>query len=307
MRLPMPLPAPSGLARGVTTRYALGMRVVIEYQPTKAEPPAQRLKPGTQLLPLARLAHRKGLSTRKLRAAHILTLAESIAALGLLEPLIVDERGFILAGAHRLAALEVLAVPLPMERRRQFMRACGLPDGAQPLPELRDLADRCAELDHAAFQHHYPAAKVPVHVIEIPAKEVSSLPLAIEAAENAIRRMYNAEEVQALAVRLKEAGYSYRPEGGRPRNGEKAVVPTIGTIIGRSIPQVRRLLRAKQQDEPTWDRAVESFARAASRIQRVAEEANSSTEAKVMLEAARAVLATPTGKVIWARRRGEKT
>lgn len=282
------------------------MRVLIAYQPAKTDAPPQSLKPGTQRIPLVSLAHRQGKSTRQLRAAHVLNLAESIAALGLLEPLIVDVRGHILAGAHRLAALEVLAVPHVMERRRHFMRACGLPDDAQPKPELRDLADKAAMLDHAAFRRRYADGKVPVHVMEIPASEATSLPLAIEAAENAIRRQYTAEEVQALAARLKEAGYTSR--NGRPKKGEKTVVMALESIIGRSTAQVRRLLRADEGlDGSTWQRAVESFARAASRVQRVTEEADGSAEAKVMLAAARAILGTPTGQRVWARRRGGKT
>ena len=106
-------------------------------------------------------------------------------------------------------------------------------------------------------------------------------------------------------MRLKEAGYTSR--NGRPKKGQKTVVAALESIIGRSPAQVRRLLRAERQDEPTWERAVESFARAASRVQRMTKEANNSAEAKVMLEAAKAVLGTPTGTLIWARRRSAKT
>lgn len=299
----VPATCRKGLALYSDERYVRIMaRRLIAYTPTSTAKPGQTLKTGAFLLALGNIAHRKGVSSRQLRAAHVLNLADSIAALGLLEPLVVDTRGYILAGSHRLAALEVLAVPQVMERRRYFMRACGLPDDAQPKLEIRDLADKAAMLDHAAFRRRYAEGKVPVHVIEIPASEATSLPLAIEAAENAIRRQYTAEEVQALAARLKKAGYTSR--NGRPKKGEKTIVTALESIIGRSPAQVRRLLRANEKKNgPTWQRAVESFARAASRIQRVAEEADSSAEAKAVLSAALAILRTPTGLRVWARRR----
>ena len=43
--------------------------------------------------------------TRPLNPAHVEALAESIVALGLIEPLAVDKQGRLLAGGHRLAAI----------------------------------------------------------------------------------------------------------------------------------------------------------------------------------------------------------
>ncbi|MFN7971307.1 MAG: ParB N-terminal domain-containing protein [Acidobacteriota bacterium] len=47
--------------------------------------------------------------TRALDATHVENLARSIEALGLLEPLVVDRHGHLIAGAHRLAAIKLLA------------------------------------------------------------------------------------------------------------------------------------------------------------------------------------------------------
>jgi len=49
--------------------------------------------------------------TRPLNPAHVEALAESIAALGLIDPLAVDKQGRLLAGGHRLAAILQLRRP----------------------------------------------------------------------------------------------------------------------------------------------------------------------------------------------------
>lgn len=280
-------------------------RVLIAYQPRPSVETTQSLTPGLQHIVVRKLSHRRGIATRELRAAHVVMLAESITALGLLEPLVVDEDGHILAGAHRLAALQLLAHAMPMSRRQLFLDACGFTEEDSPKDELGGLADRVAQLDREAFHKRYPDGRVPVHVMEIPKREADSLPLAIEVAENSIRRQYTAEEVEDLAARLKKAGYTSRD--GRPRKGERTVVAALETILGRSPAQVRRLLKGGKSSGSNWQRAVESFARAAARLRQVENEAPGSTDAKAMLNAARGVLETATGKRVWEKRRIPET
>ncbi|MHC5831165.1 MAG: ParB/RepB/Spo0J family partition protein, partial [Nostoc sp.] len=63
---------------------------------------AQRTK-----IPLAQI-HPREADTRPIRPEQVAELADSIAALGLIEPLVVDCKGVLLAGAHRLAAIQLL-------------------------------------------------------------------------------------------------------------------------------------------------------------------------------------------------------
>ena len=49
--------------------------------------------------------------TCPLNLAHVEALAESIAALGLIEPLVVDKQGRLLTGGHQLAAIVQLRIP----------------------------------------------------------------------------------------------------------------------------------------------------------------------------------------------------
>src|SRR5918999_6037765 len=67
-------------------------------------------------LPLSAICSRPGGDTRPLNVGHVIELAESIAAVGLVEPLAVDNGGRLLAGARRLAALNLLAESEPDAR-----------------------------------------------------------------------------------------------------------------------------------------------------------------------------------------------
>ncbi len=63
--------------------------------------------PGREFLPLERI-NGSALRTRDLSQRHVATLAESIAAMGLIHPPAVDGKNRLLAGAHRLEALRWL-------------------------------------------------------------------------------------------------------------------------------------------------------------------------------------------------------
>jgi len=65
------------------------------------------------LMPLDKVLGRPAGDTRALDDEHLEALAESINALGLIEPLPVDRLGCLLCGAHRLLALRRLAVKDP--------------------------------------------------------------------------------------------------------------------------------------------------------------------------------------------------
>jgi ParB family chromosome partitioning protein len=59
-------------------------------------------------LPLESIGERSLDDTRDLNEDHVAELAESIAALGLIEPIVVDAKQRLLAGAHRKAAIQLL-------------------------------------------------------------------------------------------------------------------------------------------------------------------------------------------------------
>jgi hypothetical protein len=145
-------------------------------------------------------------STREAGAApaYVAQLMESIAVLGLLEPIVVDRHSRLLAGGHRLEALRKLRAERPDAYVRWF------------------------------------AHGVPVNVLDFDAEADRVRALEVEIAENELRRDYTPSEVRALAGRLKEAGY--RDSVGRPKAGEKALGPQLEVVVGKSMKTIRKYL-----------------------------------------------------------------
>lgn len=146
--------------------------------------------------------------TRKLNQPHVLSLVESITVLGLLEPLVLDRRYRLLAGGHRLAALEHLRDKYPKK-----------------------------------FEHAFPDGMVPVRIMPFDAEAEQELALQCEIAENEHRRDYTPAEVRQLADRLRIAGYSHGK--GRPKKGSKPLLPALEVIIGKHSRTIQRYLADK--------------------------------------------------------------
>lgn len=155
-------------------------------------------------LPLKQIKSRKT-DTRPLDASHVSNLAESIAALGLIEPLVVDSKGILLAGGHRLAALQLLQ-----------------------------------EANADLFEQQFPDGQIQVHMLNFEASREPERALQVELAENEKRVNYTREQIERLAERLRSL--NYRDVRGRPKEGEKALGPALAVAIGVSTRYVRKIL-----------------------------------------------------------------
>jgi ParB family transcriptional regulator, chromosome partitioning protein len=164
-------------------------------------------------LPLAKISNRT-IDTRTLNIEHVNQIAESITTLGLLEPLVVDNRGKLLAGGHRLAAIHLLK---------------------------EDAFDQ--------YLQHFNNDLIPVRVIDFDSEDNPDLALQIEVTENEKRRDYTSKEVRSLAERLKSAGYI--DVKGRPVKGGKALRPALELIVGKSLRTVRRYLNEEIDESRT--------------------------------------------------------
>ena len=162
------------------------------------------------LVALDEIKDRK-VDTRDINQKHVAQLAESIGELGLLEPLVVDSRLRLLAGGHRLAAMQQLI-----------------------------------QEDPDKFVQHFPDRLIPVRVMPFDADEEPDRALQCEIAENEKRRDYTSKEVRSLAERLLESGYIQRK--GRLKEGEKALVPALRVIVGKSRATVMRYLSESNLD-----------------------------------------------------------
>lgn len=161
---------------------------------------------------LEEIIDRPGGDTRSLNQPHVEALAASIAAVGLIQPIAVDIKGNLLAGGHRRAAIYHLSVFNP-----------------------------------EAFNNHFSEG-IPIRRYDFDASQDTEMALAIEATENEKRRDYTPEEVKDLAERLKLAGYNYT--SGRPKKGQKSLVPSLSVIVGKSDKTIRRYLEDAPQSPP---------------------------------------------------------
>jgi len=201
-----------------------------------AEPAKRRFIEREELPPasvraLEQIEPRTWGDTRRLDPSHVVALAESIAALGLLEPLVIDRDDRLLAGAHRLAALKVLAAGEGAQAAQLIRLFEGREDEI-----THELRERAGDLDGAELD----VSQIPVRPVDFSSGEDANRALAIEASENEQRRDYTRDEVREIYETLKARGFTDRR--GRPAKGEKAARPAIAAIIGKSMRTVHRLL-----------------------------------------------------------------
>jgi ParB-like nuclease domain len=152
------------------------------------------------------------MDTRLLNSSHVESLAESIAVLGLIQPIAVDSQGCLLAGGHRLAAIIYLQATNP-----------------------------------TAYAKHF-AIGIPVRCYNFDALSNPGLALAIEATENEKRLDYTPAEVRDLADRLKAAGYHHTK--GRAKADQKSLLPSLSVIVGKSERQIKRYLATELVNNP---------------------------------------------------------
>lgn len=143
--------------------------------------------------------------TRNLNDKHVRSLYESIATLGLIEPLVIDQENVLLAGGHRLAALILLQKETP------------------------DI-----------FNTQFPNGMIPVRIMSFMASDSPELALQIEIAENEQRRDYTPAEVRSIANHLRKVGYE--DVKGRPKKGQKPLMPALTVVVGKNLRTIQRYL-----------------------------------------------------------------
>lgn len=249
-------------------------------------------------VPLTDVKARPHGDTRRVDARHVLDLAESLSALGLLEPLVVDRHLRLLAGAHRWEAMKLLAIPDPEARAIAWGTIAGIADlKSRTDAELLVAIDRVRALTPLA-----EPAQVPVRIVEVDATAEVDRALAIEVAENEKRRDYTKQEVTALAERLQKAGY--RIARGKPKAGERALGPALAVIIGKSERTVRRLMGGSDSEIRTPDLITDPVEAAVRKLlvaaERFAQATAGSNQRRVL--AARQLLGKLTKQLKTARR-----
>lgn len=181
-----------------------------------AEARSQEDRGQRSLIPLNQI-HPRPSDTRPVRPRHVEELAESIAALGLIEPLVVDAQLVLLAGAHRLAAIQWLK-----------------------------------ENSLTQYEAHFGNDLVPVRIMPFDSAAEPELALQVELAENEKRVNYSRDQIEKLAERLRQL--NYKETRGRPKKGEKALGPALAVAIGVSTRYVRQVLGEQKTAAPSKNR-----------------------------------------------------
>lgn len=197
---------------------------------------------GSELLEISAIKPRKE-DTRPIEPAHVISLAESLIAVGLIEPIVVDRKNRLLAGGHRFHALK-LALGSDAERKALFTRITKAAGREPAAVELTAIAD----LDRQAAQERFPNGRTLVVRRDIDAARNPEAALEIEVAENEKRLDYTREEVRAIADRLRAAGY--HDKRGAVRTGDKALGPALATIVGKSRRTIQRILADTKTTSP---------------------------------------------------------
>lgn len=176
--------------------------------------------------------------TRTLNPLHVLDLAESIAALGLLQSIAIDKNNNLVAGEHRLEACRLLDLDTPEQRKAHWEQILSSTDKELKKSKTEESLKRIEELDSVGFKSRYEDGQIPVLTLPFDSEEDKEASLAAETAENEKRQNYTKNEILALADRLRDAGYIDRP--GRPKKGEKSVKTALSVISGKSFRQIER-------------------------------------------------------------------
>lgn len=209
---------------------------------------------------------------------HVISMAETIAAIGLLHPVVVDAERRLLAGRHRVEAFRLLAITDADARVRALCSLAGHPDvdpdrvGAG----LRDVCDRCRSLDIDGFARFHPDGAVPVRIrADLDAERDPDAAHKAEIAENDVRRDFTRAQILTYTEHLRAAGYHDTP--GRPKAGDKALIPTLVGIVGKSRRTILRILAEERAPSaPPVDeraRARADLNRAIDRFRRRSSEA----------------------------------
>jgi len=197
---------------------------------------------GLRTVPLKAIKPRVNSSTRALKIEHVVSLAESIMQVGLICPIAIDNRGYLVAGAHRLAALGLLSQPVTL--RSEMLRAIREKNTIQLSHQSeRILISRIEALKVWTKQ-------IPVNILAFDSRQRPQPSLVIEIAENEKRAQYNKDEIKGVIGMLEQAGYSLNLDKGRPSAGTLPGRPVLMKILGvKSLTTLRKLLSSVENDQ----------------------------------------------------------
>ena len=195
-----------GLAGAAARAAAAGRRSA--QADLKVEEDNIRRENAARLLSIDMVQPRPATDTRPVDEEHVQAIAESVRAMGLIQPIYLDREFRLIAGAHRLSAFRLLAKEDPQKWSK--------------IPVVVD-----PDLD---------------------ALTQPDLALRKEIAENEKRSNLTPTQVKAAAQRLLESDANFTHRPGRLKKGERALTPFLADTFGVSKRYVRSLLNQPDED-----------------------------------------------------------
>lgn len=182
---------------------------------------------------------------RPLNEQHVRGLAGSIALVGLISPPAVDLNGQLIAGGHRRAALKLLrdvSGNLGLAQETWSKELLGKGKGGLMKLEPEDIQTIIETWKREGFDRG-----IPVRKLNFVVKDDADRALAAEIIENTQREAYTRDEVLGAYEKLKKAGY--KTGAGRPKKGEKALMPALGLLFGRHVRTLRHVINDGTPEE----------------------------------------------------------
>jgi hypothetical protein len=195
--------------------------------------------------PLEEITPRAGGNTRPLAPKHVFGLAMTIHELGLIEPIVIDRDGRLIAGGHRLMAMKLLQIATRSSTIQRLKRVIKEDLGARDADQAHRELDQLRE--DLPSEPSIDPQRIPVRVFNFDSSQDIDRALEIEISENSHRRDYTSKEILRLYELLLSKGYT--DQRGRPREGSRAAKPMLATLIGRSVRTVKRKLEEARMKE----------------------------------------------------------
>lgn len=174
--------------------------------------------------------------TRAIDPNHVLEIAKSISAIGLVQNIAIDCQNRLVCGDHRFKAMMLLHLE---ERERIKYWDKLIENSKKAIKGKSDPLNELKALDSDNFKERYPRRLIPVVQFDFDSLEDSEAAFALEVTENEKRKEYTAKEIRELAERFKSLGYENRK--GRP-NGEMTLSKLLELITGKSRMTLYRYL-----------------------------------------------------------------
>ena len=200
-----------------------------------------------QMVPLSQIKDRVNGDTRQTSREDVVLQAKAIAALGLINPIRVDNKMRLLAGGHRLAALRLLSIDSLTERQKFIAK---LPTDENHMVATQNKGWTAEEeVDRLPLPDTINTIKpgfISVTVAPFDSKKDPHMAINVEVAENGMRRNYTAEEVVKIRARLEECGYYFGY--GRPPKGKTAGIYLLMEYTGLKRSAIKNKMRSTKLD-----------------------------------------------------------